>query len=140
MQTWILYAILSMIFAGVTAVLAKYGLQNISADFGLGISTVIIFVIITIINIAGAKYREFTNLTTLQLTLLIASGITTTLSWLFYYRAIKEGVVSYVAAIDKASIVITLLLSFLILKEPVTPKIVAGGLLILTGMIILIWK
>jgi len=83
MQTWILYAILSMIFAGLTSVLAKYGLQNISADFGLGIRTTIIFIIITLINLVGAKYKEFSNLTGLQLTLLAASGITTTLSWIF---------------------------------------------------------
>jgi bacterial/archaeal transporter family protein len=140
MQTWMLYAILSMIFAGLTSVLAKYGLQNISADFGLGIRTTVIFIIITLINLVGAKYKEFSNLTGFQLTLLAASGITTTLSWIFYYRAMKDGLVSYVAAIDKASIIITLLLSFLLLKEPVTPKILIGGLLIFVGMLVLIWK
>lgn len=140
MQTWVIYAIISMIFAGLTSVLAKYGLQNISADFGLGIRTTVIFVIITLINIIGAKYKEFANLTTLQITLLIASGITTTLSWIFYYRAMKDGLVSYVAAIDKASILITLLLSFCLLKEPVTLKIMIGACLIFAGMIVLIWK
>jgi len=140
MQTWILYAIFSMIFAGLTSVLAKYGLQNISADFGLGIRTTIIFIIITLINLVGAKYKEFSNLTGFQLTLLVASGVTTTLSWIFYYRAMKDGLVSYVAAIDKASIIITLLLSFFLLKEPVTPKIMFGGSLIFIGMLVLIWK
>ena len=140
MQTWILYAIISMIFAGVTAVLAKYGLQNVSADFGLGIRTTIIFIAITAINVVGEKYREFANITRLQMALLVASGITTTLSWLFYYRAIKDGLVSYVAAIDKGSIVITLLLSFVLLHEPVTPKILFGAALITAGMFVLIWK
>lgn len=140
MQTWIVYAILSMIFAGFTSVLAKYGLQNISADFGLGIRTTVVFVIITAINVVGAKYTEFSNLTRVQLLLLVASGITTTLSWIFYYRAMKDGLVSYVAAIDKASILITLVLSFLLLKEPVSPKIVLGGALIFAGMIVLVWK
>lgn len=140
MQTWVFYAILSMIFAGLTSVLAKYGLQNISADFGLGIRTSVIFVIILFINLVGAKYKEFTNLTALQIVLLVASGITTSLSWIFYYRAMKDGLVSYVAAIDKASIVITIVLSFLLLKEPVTPKIIAATLLILAGLLILIWK
>jgi bacterial/archaeal transporter family protein len=140
MQTWVFYAILSMIFAGVTSILAKYGLQNVSADFGLGVRTTIIFVLIMAINLIGEKYKEFPNLTGLQLTLLIASGITTTLSWVFYYRAMKDGLVSYVAAIDKASIVITLVLSFLLLKEPITPKIVAGGMLILAGLLVLVWK
>jgi bacterial/archaeal transporter family protein len=140
MQSWMIYAIMSMVFAGVTAILAKYGLQNVSADFGLGVRTTIIFLIVIIINVVGGNYREFGDLTRVQLLLLVASGITTTLSWIFYYRAIKDGLVSYVAAIDKASIIITLLLSFLLLKEPVTPKIIAGTLLIFVGMLVLIWK
>jgi transporter family protein len=140
MPTWIFYAILSMIFAGLTSVLAKYGLQNISADFGLGIRTTVIFVIITTVNVIGSKYKEFTQLSNLQLTLLIASGVTTTLSWIFYYRAMKDGLVSYVAIIDKGSLVITLLLSFFLLKEPMTPKIIVGALLIFAGMLVMIWK
>lgn len=140
MQQWIIYAILSMIFAGVTAVLAKYGLQNVSADFGLGVRTTVIFIIITLMNVFGSRYKEFTALTKLQLWLLIASGATTTLSWIFYYRAMKDGLVSYVSAIDKASILITLLLSFLLLKEPFTLKIAIGATLIFAGMVVLIWK
>lgn len=140
METWILYAILSMIFAGLTSVLAKYGLQNINADLGLGIRTTTIFLIIIVINVIGSKYKDLSLITGKQAMLLIVSGITTTLSWMFYYRAMKDGPVSYVAAIDKASIVITLVLSFVLLKEPATPKILIGGGLIFTGMIILVWK
>jgi len=140
METWILYAILSMIFAGLTSVLAKYGLQNINPDLGLGIRTTTIFFIITVINIIGARYKELPLLTGKQTLLLVVSGITTTLSWLFYYRAMKDGLVSYVAAIDKASIVITLILSFILLKEPATPKVLVGGGLIFLGMIVLVWK
>lgn len=140
METWIIYAILSMIFAGLTSVLAKYGLQNIHPDLGLGIRTATIFFFITAINIVGAKYKQIPLLTGKQSLLLIISGITTTLSWLFYYRAMKDGLVSYVAAIDKASIVITLVLSFVLLKEPMTPKILAGAGLIFIGMLILVWK
>ena len=79
-------------------------------------------------------------LTGKQTLLLVVSGITTTLSWIFYYRAMKDGLVSYVAAIDKASIVITLILSFILLKEPATPKVLVGGGLIFIGMIVLVWK
>lgn len=140
METWVLYAILSMIFAGLTSVLAKYGLQNINADLGLGIRTTTIFLIIVVINVIGSKFKDISLITGKQAMLLIVSGITTTLSWLFYYRAMKDGPVSYVAAIDKASIVITLVLSFVLLKEPATPKVLIGGGLIFTGMIILVWK
>ena len=140
MPIWIFYAILSMIFAGLTSVLAKYGLQNIHPDLGLGIRTATIFFIITAINLIGARYKQLPLLTGKQTLLLIVSGITTTLSWLFYYRAMKDGLVSYVAAIDKASIVITLLLSFLLLKEPATPKILVGGGLIFIGMLFFVLK
>jgi bacterial/archaeal transporter family protein len=140
MQTWILYAITSMIFAGLTSVLAKYGLKNIHPDFGLGIRTTVIFFIITLINVIGSKYKDFGLITRNQWMLLVASGITTSISWIFYYRAMKDGLVSYVSAIDKASIVITLLLSFILLKEPVTPKIMLGGGLIFIGMLVLVWK
>ena len=62
------------------------------------------------------------------------------MSWIYYYRAMKIGTVSYVSAIDKGSIIITLFLSFVLLKEPMTPKLLAGAGLILAGMIVLIWK
>lgn len=140
MQTWIIYAILSMIFAGLTSVLAKYGLKNIHPDLGLGIRTTVIFFLITLINVVGSRYKDLSALTQKQLWLLVLSGITTTVSWLFYYRAMKDGLVSYVAAIDKASIVITLVLSFLLLREPFTPKILIGAGLIFIGMIVLVWK
>ena len=140
MQQWVVYAILSAVFAGVTAVLAKYGLQNVSADFGLGVRTTVIFIIVVAINIAGEKYKELSFLTPIQKWLLIASGVTTTLSWIFYYRALKDGPVSYVTIIDKASILITLALSFVLLKEPFTPKVAIGALLILAGILTISWK
>lgn len=140
METWIIYAILSMIFAGFTSVLAKYGLQNINPDLGLGIRTTTIFFLITAFNLVTDKLKDFPMLTHKQILLLICSGITTTFSWIFYYRAMKDGLVSYVAAIDKASIVITLVLSFILLKEPMTPKIIVGASLIFIGMAVLIWK
>ena len=129
-----------MIFAGVTAILAKYGLQNIGADFGMTVRTSVIFFIVTVMSMVSQNYKEYFSLTRTQLFLLIASGVTTTLSWIFYYRAIKDGPVSYVAAIDKGSIVITLVLAFILLREPINAKILIGGTLIFAGMIVLIWK
>lgn len=140
MPQWIIYAIISMIFAGFTSVLAKYGLKNINPEFGLGIRTSVIFIVITFINIIGSKYKDFGMLSNKQWLLLVASGITTSISWVFYYRAMKDGMVSYVAAIDKASIVITLILSFFLLNEPITPKILLGAGFIIIGMFILVWK
>lgn len=129
-----------MIFAGVTSVLAKYGLQNINSDLALGIRTATIFILVTTFVFATGKTRDLAALTTKQTILLICSGVTTTVSWIFYYRAMKDGLVSYVAAIDKASIVITLVLSFILFNEPVTPKVLIGGSLIFVGMLVLVWK
>jgi transporter family protein len=140
METWVFYAILSMIFAGLTSILAKYGLENINSDLALGIRTTTIFVLVTTFVLATDKVKDLTLLTTRQTILLICSGITTTVSWVFYYRAMKDGLVSYVAAIDKASIVITLVLSFILFKEPATPKILIGATLIFVGMLVLVWK
>jgi bacterial/archaeal transporter family protein len=140
METWILYAIASMFFAGFTSILAKYGLQNVNADLGLGIRTTTIFFIITVFVLATGKTKDIELITSKQLLLLIASGITTTLSWIFYYRAMKDGLVSYVAAIDKASIVITLVLSFILFKEPMSVKVICGASLIFIGMMVLVWK
>ena len=137
METWVFYAIISMIFAGLTSVLAKYGLQNINSDLGLSIRTTTIFLLVTAFVLISDKTKDLALLTTRQTILLICSGITTTVSWIFYYRAMKDGLVSYVAAIDKASIVITLVLSFILFKEPATPKILIGASLILVGMLVL---
>ncbi len=141
MERWKIYAMISMVFAGLTSVIAKFGMKNISSDVALSIRTLVVF------GIVSANALLFSNaISQLRLSpksnllFLAISGITTSLSWIFYYRAMKEGQVSYVASIDKASIVVTLLLSFTLLKEPVTSKILVGAGLILLGMIVLIWK
>lgn len=141
MEKWILYAIISMVFAGLTSVVAKSGMKDLSSDTALTIRTAVVFAIV----VANAfllrnAWSEIKASPRSNLVFLAVSGITTALSWIFYYRAMKEGPVSYVAAIDKASIVITLVLSFIILKEPATPKVLLGAGFIFTGMLILVWK
>ncbi|WP_018344005.1 EamA family transporter [Cytophaga aurantiaca] len=140
MERWVIYAIVSMLFAGLTSVLAKSGLKGISSDLGLAIRTAVVFILVTLNVTVLTGVKDFSNLTKNNLIFLALSGLTTSLSWIFYYRAMKEGEVSMVASIDKASIVVTILLSFLILKEPMTAKLLVGGVFILVGMMILIWK
>jgi len=141
MERWIIFAIISMLFAGITSVVAKFGMQNLNSDTALAVRTSVVFTIV-LINafVFRNAYAELKQTPVKNLVFLAVSGITTSVSWIFYYRAMKEGQVSYVASIDKASIVVTLLLSFLILGEPVTPKILLGAGFIITGMFILIWK
>ena len=129
-----------MLFAGFTSVIAKFGMKNVSGDAALAIRTSMVFILIWLNVFVFNRYTQLSALTKKDILFLCISGITTTLSWIFYYRAMKEGNVSIVATIDKASIIITLLLSFLILKEPFTWQIAIAGTLITIGLVILIYK
>ncbi len=136
----ILFALLAMLFAGLTSVIAKLGLKNVSGDAGLAVRTIVVFALVWLNAIGFRHIRELKLLSLSDLGFLALSGLTTSLSWIFYYKAIKIGHVSEVALIDKASILITLLLSFLILKEPLTARTLLGGSLILAGLAVLILK
>jgi len=140
MKNWVVFAFISMLFAGLTSVIAKFGLKNITGDLGVAIRTsaVLIFVWVNVLLFGHTKHLP--ALTKTDLLFLVFSGLTTALSWIFYYKAIKIGEVSVVAGIDKASLVVTILLSFWLLREPLTLKMVVGVLLILAGTIVLAWK
>jgi transporter family protein len=140
MPTWILYALASMFFAGLTSVIAKFGLKNVSGDLALAIRTTMVFVLIWINAVAFQHTKQFSNFTKKDIIFLCISGVTTTLSWIFYYRAIKIGDVSIVASIDKASLVITIILAFFFLKEPISPKVLIGAGLITAGTLVLVFK
>jgi len=138
MERPIFYALLSMAFAGVTAVIAKLGMQRISGDAALVVRTSLIFVLVWVNAFALRHTRELELLTRRDLLFLLLSGLTTFLSWLFYYRAVKEGNVSLVATIDKGSVVVAIALSVWLLKEPLTPKLALGAGLVLAGLLVLI--
>lgn len=129
-----------MCFAGLTSVIAKFGLKNVSGDLGLAIRTTMVFVLIWINAVAFKHTSQLSNFTKKDIIFLCISGLTTTLSWIFYYRAIKIGDVSVVASIDKASLVITIILAFFFLKEPLTPKVLIGAGLITAGTLVLVFK
>ena len=127
MERWILYALVSMAFAGLTSVIAKYGMKNVSGDSALAVRTSVVFVLIWLNVFMFNRLPQLSLLTKKDLLFLCFSGVTTTLSWIFYYRPMKEGTVSVVASIDKASIIVTLMLSFFFLKEPLTPEDFTGS-------------
>jgi bacterial/archaeal transporter family protein len=137
METWKIQALISAFFAGVTAVIAKFGLENISADLAVAIRTAVILVFVTANVFLWRSTAGFAQLTARQFGFLALSGVTTSLSWIFYYRAIKDGQVSFVALIDKGSILVSVLLAFLILREPITPRVLSGAGLILAGLLVL---
>lgn len=137
---WKLYALLSALFAAFTAIFAKLGVRNIDSDLATAIRTAIVLALTWGIVLMSGKMQSLKTIGASTWIFLILSGIATGLSWLFYFKALQIGEASKVAPLDKMSVVFTILLSFLILKDPLTPKVIAGGLLITLGVIVLIWK
>ena len=143
MQPWKIQAILAALFAGLTSVLAKSGMKNLGPDVSLALRTCVVFTLVMLNALIWTNARPLAALEAARprdLALLALSGLTTSLSWIFYYRAMKTGTVSFVALVDKGSILITLVLSFWLLREPFTPKIALGGALILAGLVTLTYK
>ena len=143
MQPWKIQAILAAFFAGLTSVLAKSGMKNLGPDVSLALRTCVVFTLVMLNALIWTNARPLAALEAARprdLALLALSGLTTSLSWIFYYRAMKTGTVSFVSLVDKGSILITLVLSFWLLREPFTPKIALGGALILAGLITLTYK
>ena len=142
MERWKAYAFASALFAGLTSVIAKAGLNALGADLGLAVRTVFVgvFVLINLWLWTGptAAAQTLQNPAARSSILLLAvSALTTSLSWICYYRAMKEGTVSYVSLVDKGSILVTLTLSVIVLGEPFTWRIGAGAGLIITGLVVL---
>jgi len=135
---WRYYALLSALFAGLTAVLAKFGLQGISSNVATAIRTVVILIIAWGIVFAGGEAKNLQALTRKYLLFLTLSGMATGLSWIFYFKALSTGPVSKVAPIDKLSVAIAIALSAIFLKESLDYKTIAGALLIMAGTFVLI--
>ena len=137
---WKYYALLSAVFAALTAIFAKIGVKDINSDLATAIRTIVILVITWGIVLFGNHLGEVKDISRHTWLFLILSGIATGLSWLFYFKALQTGEVSRVAPIDKMSVVITICLSFILLKEPVSLKVIIGALLITGGSIIMLIK
>ena len=137
---WKYYALLSAFFAALTAVFAKIGVKDINSDLATAIRTTVILFITWGIAILGNHTCDLRCVPSRTLVFLILSGAATGLSWLFYFRALQLGDVSRVAPIDKLSVVITICLSFMFLKEPINAKVIVGALLITAGSIVMLYK
>jgi len=140
MKTWVAFAIVSMVFAGLTSVIAKLGLVGISGELGLTVRTIYVFLFVIAFALVAVPLSDFGQLTRANYLWLGISGVTTTLSWIFYYKALKEGEVSTIAIIDKGSMVVAVLLAFLILKEQITLRTIAGAALMVSGLLIIAKK
>lgn len=139
-RKWIVYAICSAIFAALTSILAKIGITGVESNLGTAIRTVVVLIMAWFIVFVKGKQSQFKSLDKRELVFIILSGIATGASWLCYYYAIQNGVVSVVVPIDKMSILVTVIFSFLFLKEKISKKAVFGLTLMLLGTLIMaIW-
>ncbi|HOS84855.1 MAG TPA: EamA family transporter [Bacteroidales bacterium] len=135
---WWVFALLSALFAALTAILAKVGIKGINSDLATAIRTVFILIIAWGIVFFRKEITGVAQLTKSNLIFLGLSGIATGLSWIFYFKALQVGNVSQVAPVDKLSVVFALILSMIFLNEAITWKIALGSMLIVIGAIVII--
>jgi len=135
-MNWFIYALLSAFFAALTAILAKIGIKNVDSNLATAIRTVIIIFFAWAIVFFQGTYKQISSISQFSLIFLILSGIATGLSWIFYFRALQLGTASQVTPIDKLSLVITIVLAVLILREKVSVSIIIGAILMVIGAIL----
>jgi len=136
---WWIYALLSALFAALTALFAKIGIKGVDTDLATGIRTVIILVLAWILVFAKGSQGTIGSLTKTNWIFLILSGCATGFSWICYFKALQMGRVSQVAPVDKLSVAISIALAAIFLGEPLTIKTVTAALLIMAGTFILIF-
>lgn len=135
---WQTYALLSAVFASLTALFSKIGVQEINSNLATAIRVSFILILVWGIAFMSGATREVREVAPRTLLFLFLSAIATGCSWLFYFKALQLGDVSKVAPVDKLSVPITILLSILFLGETASLKVIIGGTLITLGSIVLI--
>lgn len=135
---WVVFALLSAVFAALTSILAKIGIENVNSNLATAIRTVVVLVMAWLIVFASGKHQQIADISARSWIFLLLSGLGTGLSWLCYFHALKIGEASKVVPVDKFSVVITMLMAFFILGEALTTKTIIGGLLITIGTLVLI--
>jgi len=134
---WIFFALGSAFFAGLTAILGKLGVAGLNSNLATLIRTVVVFAVTAAIVSLRNEWETPREVAARPLTFLVLSGIATGLSWLCYYRALQLAPASLVAPIDKLSVVFAIALGVLVLGEPLTWRLVAGGGLIVAGALVI---
>lgn len=137
---WKYYALLSALFAALTAIFAKIGVKDTNSDLATAIRTSVVLCITWGIVVAGNHVGEAKGITAHTWLFLVLSGAATGLSWLFYFKALQTGDVARVAPIDKLSVVITIGLALIFLKETVSARVIVGALFITAGSIMMLYK
>jgi len=136
---WWIYALLSAVFAALTAIFAKVGIKGVDTDLATAIRTVVILVLAwAIVFVRGSS--NLNSLTKTNWLFLVLSGIATGLSWIFYFKALQLGKVNQVAPLDKLSVPLAIILAIVFLDEKLTLKDGIGAFLIISGTFVLILK
>lgn len=135
---WLVFAILSAVFAALTSILAKVGIADVNSTLATAIRTVVVLIMSWgMVFISGAQ-GGIASISRRSWLFLILSGLATGASWLFYYRALQIGEAGKVISVDKLSIVFTLVMAFVFLHEKFTPKSVVGAVLITIGTLVMV--
>ncbi|MCL2820832.1 MAG: EamA family transporter [Oscillospiraceae bacterium] len=136
---WIIYAILAAVFASLTAILGKVGIEGIESNLGTAIRTIVVLIMAWFIVFIQGKHKEIKNIDNKSWLFLGLSGLATGLSWLCFYSALQQGPVSIVLPIDKLSILVTIAFSYFFLKEKLKKLPLLGLTLIITGTLALLF-
>lgn len=136
---WYTYAILSALFASLTAIFAKVGVTGINSNLATAIRTGVVFCMAWAIVLARGEATGLGTLSKTNILFLVISGIGTGLSWLFYFKALQLGNVVQVAPIDKLSVALTIVLAAIFLGEAITVKTAIAATLIIAGVVIMVW-
>ena len=137
---WFVFALLSAVFAALTSVLAKIGIENVESNLATAIRTVVVLIMAWGMVFITKGQSGISDISKKSWIFLIISGLATGASWLCYYKAVQIGEVSKVVPVDKLSVVITLILAAVFLHEEFTAKTLLGAVLITAGTLILISK
>ena len=136
-RAWMIYALLSAVFAALTSVLAKLGISGVESNLGTAIRTVVVLVMAWGIVFAKGKHKELGRLDKKEFLFISLSGIATGVSWLCYYYALQKGVISVVVPIDKLSILVTVAFSYIVFKEKLSKKAFIGLSLMVIGTLLI---
>lgn len=137
-QSWLLFALGSAFFAAMTSILGKVGIEGVESNLGTAIRTVVVLAMSWVMVLVTKKQSQVRGIPRRELGFLLASGVATGASWLCFYRALQEGPASVVLPIDKLSILVTVVFSFLVLGETLTRKSLVGLVLIVAGTLLMV--
>lgn len=135
---WFVLSLLSAVFAALTSILAKVGIDNVNSNLATAIRTAVVLIMAWAMVFITNSQKGISDISRKSWVFLILSGLATGISWLCYYKALQVGDVSKVVPIDKLSVVITLAMSFIFLHEEFTPKSLIGCVLIGAGTLVMV--